>query len=214
MEALEKHTQSHNRFQDTEHRVLLVSLRMNVNDLLRVFDLDPSSLSSYSTLKPEIVEEADVHDTTKLFDVISVTDSEASTSGGSWVVSPSDFSTRKKTRCKQFLLKPLQMSSESGCLCSLTRAVGGGELKARDLAASVAQDADQLTLISDTWLQPTDGVGVDVARDGYLPPGFRRIFLQKEQIKRSVRKYIKVEFYDSKYLIFAHYSNLTLFCYH
>lgn len=152
---------------------------MNVNALLSVFEPVPSSLSSYSTLKPEIVEEADVHDTTKLFDVISVTDSEVSTSGGGWVVSPSDFSTRKKTECKQFLVKSLHVWSESGCFGSLTRTVGGGEFKACDLAASVAQDADQLTLISDTWLQPTDGVGVDVARDGNLSPCFRRIFLQK-----------------------------------
>lgn len=63
---------------------------------LSVFEPVPSSLSSYSTLKPERVDEADVQDTTKLFDVISVTDSEVSTSGGGWVVSPSDFSTRKR----------------------------------------------------------------------------------------------------------------------
>lgn len=69
---------------------------MDVKALLSVFEPVPSSLSSYSTLKPEIVVEADVHDTTKLLDVISVTDSEVSTSGGGWVVSPSDFSTRKK----------------------------------------------------------------------------------------------------------------------
>lgn len=42
-----------------------------------------------------MVEEADVQDTTKLFDVISVTDSEVSTTGGGWVVSPSDVSTLK-----------------------------------------------------------------------------------------------------------------------
>lgn len=59
----------------------------------RTFLLAPSSLSSYSTLKPEMVEEADVQDTTKLFEVISVTDSEVSTTEGSWVVSPSDVST-------------------------------------------------------------------------------------------------------------------------
>lgn len=55
--------------------------------------LAPSSLSSYATLKPEIVEDADVQDTTKLFEVISVTDSEVSTTGGGCVVSPSDVST-------------------------------------------------------------------------------------------------------------------------
>lgn len=42
-----------------------------------------------------MVEEADVQDTTKLFDVISVTDSEVSTNGGGGVVSPSDVSTWK-----------------------------------------------------------------------------------------------------------------------
>lgn len=81
--------------------------------------------------------------------------------------------------CKRFLLKSLQASSESGCFSSLTRTVGGGKLKARDLAASVAQDADQLTLIGDAWPQSADGVGGDVARDGNFPPGFLRIFLQK-----------------------------------
>lgn len=55
--------------------------------------MDPSSLSSYSTLKPEMVEEADVQDTTKLFEVISVTDSEVSTTRGGAVVSPSYVST-------------------------------------------------------------------------------------------------------------------------
>lgn len=61
--------------------------------LPRTLGFAPSSLSSYSTLKPETVEEADVQETTKLFEVISVTDSEVSTSAGSWVVSPSDVST-------------------------------------------------------------------------------------------------------------------------
>lgn len=40
-----------------------------------------------------MVEEADVQETTKLLEVISVTDSEVSTSGGGGVVSPSDVST-------------------------------------------------------------------------------------------------------------------------
>ncbi len=40
-----------------------------------------------------MVAEADVQDTTKLFEVISVTDSEVSTTGGGGVVSPSDVST-------------------------------------------------------------------------------------------------------------------------
>lgn len=61
----------------------------------RTLGLAPSSLSSYSTLKPEMVEEADVQDTTKLFEVISVTDSEVSTTRAGWVVSPSDVSTLK-----------------------------------------------------------------------------------------------------------------------
>lgn len=59
----------------------------------------------------------------------------------------------------------------------LTRAVGGGEIEARDLAASVAQDADQLALVRDAWTQPADGVGVHVAGDGGLPPGASSIFL-------------------------------------
>lgn len=40
-----------------------------------------------------MVEEADVQETTKLLEVISVTDSEVSTTGGGGVVSPSDVST-------------------------------------------------------------------------------------------------------------------------
>lgn len=54
-----------------------------------------SSLSSYSTLKPEMVVEAEVQDTTKLLEVISVTDSDVSTTGGGWVVSPSGVSTEE-----------------------------------------------------------------------------------------------------------------------
>lgn len=61
--------------------------------------------------------------------------------------------------------------------CPLTGAVGGGEIEACDLAASVAQDADQLTLVHDAWTQPADGVGVEVAGDGDLPPGLSSIFL-------------------------------------
>lgn len=177
MEALEKHTKRLYMFQDVDGGFLSVSFMRSANALLSVFEPVPSSLSSYSTLKPEMVVEADVHDTTKLFDVISVTDSDVSTTGGGWVVSPSDFSTRRRT--KHFRLKSLPVLSEGGRFGPLTRTVGGGEFKARDLAASVAQDADQLTLVSDARLQPTDGVGVDVARDGGLLPGFRRIFLQK-----------------------------------
>lgn len=55
--------------------------------------------------------------------------------------------------------------------------MGSGKIEARDIAASVTQDADQLTLICDTWTQPTDGVGVDVTGDGNLPPGLTGIFL-------------------------------------
>lgn len=57
------------------------------------FGLAPSSISSYSNLKPEMVEEAEVHDTTKLLEVISVMDSDMSTTGGGGVVSPSHVST-------------------------------------------------------------------------------------------------------------------------
>jgi len=59
----------------------------------KTLGLAPSSLSSYSTLKPEMVADADVQDTTKLLEVISVTDSEVSTTAGGAVVSPSDVST-------------------------------------------------------------------------------------------------------------------------
>lgn len=59
----------------------------------RTLGLAPSSLSSYSTRKPEMVEDADVQDTTKLLEVISVTDSEVSITAGGAVVSPSDVST-------------------------------------------------------------------------------------------------------------------------
>lgn len=48
----------------------------------------PCSVSSYSTLKPETVSEAETQDRTKLLEVISVTDSEMSTTAGSGVASP------------------------------------------------------------------------------------------------------------------------------
>lgn len=53
----------------------------------------PCSLSSYSTLKPETVSEAETQEMTKLLEVISVTDSEMSTIGGTGVVSPCDGAT-------------------------------------------------------------------------------------------------------------------------
>lgn len=61
--------------------------------------------------------------------------------------------------------------------------MGSGEIEAGDLAAPVAQDADQLTLVGDAWTQPTDGVGVEVARDRGLPPGRTGVFLP-EGVKR------------------------------
>lgn len=48
----------------------------------------PSSLSSYSIRYPLMVSEAETQETTKLLDVISVTDSEVATTGGRRVVSP------------------------------------------------------------------------------------------------------------------------------
>lgn len=65
--------------------------------------------------------------------------------------------------------------------------MGSGEIEARDVAASVAQDADQLTLVGDARTQPTDGVGVDVTGDGNLPPGRTGIFLPEgvKKIKTS-----------------------------
>ncbi len=57
----------------------------------------PCSLSSYSTLKPETVSEAETQEMTKLLEVISVTDSEMSTTGGGWVVSPCDVATTGET---------------------------------------------------------------------------------------------------------------------
>lgn len=53
----------------------------------------PCSVSSYSTLKPETVSEAETQEMTKLLEVISVTDSEMSTTGGGCVVSPCDVAT-------------------------------------------------------------------------------------------------------------------------
>lgn len=79
----------------------------------------------------------------------------------------------------QHLLNSLNVLSESGCFSSLTGNIVSGEFKARDLAASVAQNANQLTLIRDPWPQPTDGVGADVAGDGGFPPGLHGIFLQQ-----------------------------------
>lgn len=59
--------------------------------------LCPCSLSSYSTLKPETVSEAETQEMTKLLEVISVTDSEMSTTDGGWVVSPCDVATTGET---------------------------------------------------------------------------------------------------------------------
>lgn len=84
-----------------------------------------------------------------------------------------------RKRGVQRLLNSLHVSSESGCFSSLTGTIVSGEFKASDLAASVAQYADQLTLIRDPWPQPTDGVGIEVAGDGVFPPGLHGIFLQQ-----------------------------------
>lgn len=53
----------------------------------------PCSMSSYSTLKPDTVSEAETQEMTKLLEVISVTDSEVSTTGGGGVVSPWEVAT-------------------------------------------------------------------------------------------------------------------------
>lgn len=55
----------------------------------------------------------------------------------------------------------------------------GCKFEACDLAASVAQNADQLTLVGHARAQPTDGVGVKVAGDSSLLPGTTAIFLQE-----------------------------------
>lgn len=62
----------------------------------------PCSLSSYSTLKPETVSEAETQEMTKLLEVISVTDSEVSTTGGGWVVSPCEVATVGETEMENF----------------------------------------------------------------------------------------------------------------
>ena len=57
--------------------------------------------------------------------------------------------------------------------------MSSGEIKACGLGVTEVQDADQLTLVRDAWAQPTDGVGVEVAGDGDLPPGGTGVFLQE-----------------------------------
>lgn len=66
--------------------------------------------------------------------------------------------------------------------------MGGGEIEARDLTASVGQDADQLTLIGDGGTQPTDGVGVQVAGDRHLCPWRACVFLA-ELVKKMKSQY-------------------------
>lgn len=70
---------------------------------------------------------------------------------------------------------------EDGRPGSLTGAVGCGEIKARDLAASGVQNADELTLIGDPGAQSTDGVGVQVSGDDDLSPRRVTAFLQKQK---------------------------------
>jgi len=132
-----------------------------------------------------MVEEADVQDTMKLFDVISVTDSEVSTTAGGRVVSPSDVSTWEKKANNVPMKNIFTFVALGECIRwgLLTGTVGRGEIEACDLAASVVQDADQLTLVGDAWTQPADGVGVEVSGDGDLPPARAVIFLP-ERIKR------------------------------
>lgn len=66
----------------------------------------------------------------------------------------------------------------------LTRTMGSGEIEARDLAASIGKDADQLAFVGDSWTQPTDGVGVQVTRDCNLSPGKACIFLPDKEVMR------------------------------
>lgn len=65
----------------------------------------------------------------------------------------------------------------------LTRTMVGGEIETRDLPLSVAQNADQLTLIGDPRTQTGDGVGVEVTGNNHLPPGAARIFLQTTKMR-------------------------------
>lgn len=135
-----------------------------------------------------MVEEADVQETTKLFDVISVTDSEVSTNAGSWVVSPSDVSTGVREGGGGTFLSLNLRRGEAFRECYhsslLTRTMGSGEIEARDLAPSVGKEADQLALVGDSRTQPTDGVGVHVTRDCNLCPGIACIFLEDKEVVR------------------------------
>lgn len=72
---------------------LRIRMHMHLPSTMGCPVLCPCSLSSYSTLKPETVSEAETQEMTKLLEVISVTDSEMSTMGGGWVVSPWDVAT-------------------------------------------------------------------------------------------------------------------------
>lgn len=122
-----------------------------------------------------MVVSADVQDTTKLFEVISVTDSEVSNTGGGAVVSPSYVSTFEIKEHGVILNISLDVLLWYSIL---TGAKVSSEIKARDLTASIVLNADELTLIGDAWTQPANGVGVDVARDGDLSPGRTGVFLQ------------------------------------
>lgn len=73
----------------------------------------PCSVSSYSTLNPETVSEAETQEMTKLLEVISVTDSAMSTTGGGWVVSPCDVATAAEAETENEKIKVLgSMTSE------------------------------------------------------------------------------------------------------
>lgn len=63
---------------------------------------------------------------------------------------------------------------------------GGGEVEACHLFVAVVLDTDELPLIYHTWRQAFDGVRIQVAGNGGLPPMAWRIFLKISKKRNHV----------------------------
>lgn len=68
-----------------------------------------------------------------------------------------------------------------------TWAMYSGEIKAGCLSTTKTQDADELTLIGDSWLQSRNGVRVHMAWNSDLHPLNMGVFLFKKHLFFSLK---------------------------